>query len=301
MKWIFHTWPFPSSIPEHTCAQTAAKASFHLLIVGFFDLLISEQEYSERCRTVSAGEIRPSFMNKDASASSALWVQYVLVTALVIYSPTRPGVVEVDLMGDRDAEPPLPVVGKIYHLTPLRTSRRKWTHKSRGELSAGLCLLISRGALLFLHTPLLLFTAWLMQSRNFCDQTPRPRLSDASAASCPTAELHRLIVMPLLRAARLQVSSGRLGLCWQSQVLSGDIKISIYQDSTGAIRGNDPHSPPLPAMGLWWRVQQAETCPSWCFLHSVCNVEKWECCGCIVLNENHTLISRLKETSRELF
>lgn len=53
------------------------------------------------------GKIRPSFMNKDGSASFPLFI--VLL---------RPWVLKVDLTGDWEVKPLLPIVGKIYHLTP---------------------------------------------------------------------------------------------------------------------------------------------------------------------------------------
>lgn len=42
---------------------------------------------------------------------------YLLQRPLFIVS-LRPEVVEVDLVGDWEVEPPLPIVGEIYHLTP---------------------------------------------------------------------------------------------------------------------------------------------------------------------------------------
>lgn len=95
-------------------------------------MLIHEQEYSTRNCTQHfgmlsglnpsrplQGKIRTSFMNKDVSASSALSVfnMYLLQRPLFIV-PLRPRVVRVGLMGDWEVEPPLPIVGKIYHLTP---------------------------------------------------------------------------------------------------------------------------------------------------------------------------------------
>lgn len=74
---------------------------------------------------------------------------------------------------------------------------------------------------------------------------------------------------------RRLVSPGRLGLYWQSQVLSGGIKISIYQESTEAVwgaAGEMAHSGRLPAVGLWRRVQQAGMCPCRLFLDSMCDV-----------------------------
>lgn len=41
---------------------------------------------------------------------------YLLQRPLFI-APLRPGVERVDPMGDWEVEPPLPIVGKIYHLT----------------------------------------------------------------------------------------------------------------------------------------------------------------------------------------
>ena len=37
---------------------------------------------------------------------------------LLFIVPLRPRMVRVGLMGDWEVEPPLPIVGKIYHLTP---------------------------------------------------------------------------------------------------------------------------------------------------------------------------------------
>lgn len=74
-----------------------------------------------------------------------------------------------------------------------------------------------------------------------------------------------------------RVSPARLRLSWQSQALSGGIKISIYQDSTEAVwgvTGEMAHSRPLPAVGLWWRVQHAGMCPCRLFLDSMCDVRK---------------------------
>lgn len=42
---------------------------------------------------------------------------YLLQLPLFIV-PLRPRVVEVDLIGEWEVEPLLPIVGKIYHLTP---------------------------------------------------------------------------------------------------------------------------------------------------------------------------------------
>lgn len=53
------------------------------------------------------GKIRTSFMNKDGSASFPLFI--VLL---------RPWVLELDLMGDWEVKSLLPIVEKIYHLTP---------------------------------------------------------------------------------------------------------------------------------------------------------------------------------------
>lgn len=63
-------------------------------------MLIYERKYSNSAQQYSMqsglnpsgplqGKIRTSFMNKDVSASSPLCVQYVLVTAAIIYSPTK--------------------------------------------------------------------------------------------------------------------------------------------------------------------------------------------------------------------
>lgn len=63
------------------------------------------------------------------------------------------------------------------------------------------------------------------------------------SASCPTAELQRLIAMPLARAACLyQEQPARLRLYRHLQALSGGIKIPIYQDSTEAGGGNRPEN-----------------------------------------------------------
>lgn len=69
-------------------------------------------------------------------------------------------------------------------------------------------------------------------------------ISDTSkSAPCPTAELQRLIGMPLVRAACLyQERPARLRLYRQSQALSGGIKIPIYQDLTEAGGGNRPEN-----------------------------------------------------------
>lgn len=53
------------------------------------------------------GKIRNSFMNKDVPPSFPLFI--VLVW---------PRMLEVELMGDREVKPLLPIVEKIYHLTP---------------------------------------------------------------------------------------------------------------------------------------------------------------------------------------
>ena len=111
------------------------------------------------------------------------------------------------------------------------------------------------------------------------------------------------------------VSPGRLGLYWQSQVLSGGIKISIYQESTEAVwgaAGEMAHSGRLPAVGLWWRVQQAGMCPCRLFLDSMRDVKPSHPlapvfhfvksavqASALFFNENHSLIPCLKETSKE--
>lgn len=107
------------------------------------------------------------------------------------------------------------------------------------------------------------FAAWLIWRRNFSVSTTLVNLSGClgfyfcmleeegakpgfslhrcTVISCPTAELYLLIVMLLVRAACLYqdtVFSACLRLYWQSQALSGGIKISIYQDLTAAIKGN---------------------------------------------------------------
>lgn len=104
------------------------------------------------------------------------------------------------------------------------------------------------------------FATWLIRRRNFSVSSTLANLSvclgfyfwllekegagfslHTSTVSCPTGELHRLIVMLLVRAACLYqdtVFSACLRRYWQSQALSGGIKTSIYQELTTTIKGN---------------------------------------------------------------
>lgn len=82
------------------------------------------------------------------------------------------------------------------------------------------------------------FYFWLLEEKGI---EPGFSLHRSTMVSCPTGELHLLIVMLLVRAACLYqdtVFSACLRLYWQSQALSGGIKISIYQDLTATIKGN---------------------------------------------------------------
>lgn len=119
------------------------------------------------------------------------------------------------------------------------------------------------------------FAAWLIRWRNFSLSSTLANLSvclgfyfwlleeegveagfsphRSTVVSCPMGEPHLLIVMLLVRAACLYqdtVFSACLRLYWQSQALSGGIKISIYQDLTTTIKGNGlgnsaPFTPPI--------------------------------------------------------
>lgn len=133
-------------------------------------MLIWEQRYSKhkcmQCFGMQSGlnpsgplqqKIRISFMNKDVWASSPFCVQCALVTGTIIYSPTKACSGESESHGGIGSGATATYSRKDIPPHPHRTSCRKWTHKSSSKLSVGLCLLISRGLLLFLHTPLRLF------------------------------------------------------------------------------------------------------------------------------------------------
>lgn len=67
------------------------------------------------------------------------------------------------------------------------------------------------------------------------------------------------------------------------------------------------HSLPVPAVGLWWRVQQAEMCPCWLLLDSIYNVKKKKSSLhfvkvlCLHCPKCASLIFCIKETSKKQF